>query len=153
MNALKAKTTVELKDGMAVESVLDNPPNTNPTSMTDLVKEVVNSVIGKNAKYMINSEKTVSVIDIGVKPDHHGTRFRQLVVEANCLNMTVSIKEGFKSVHGGQEQSKTINQFVVPINETEAYGMLQRRFFNYQPNKNLNEGTVLLDVLVKTVKS
>lgn len=122
---------------------------TKPTSIIELVDQLIDSIKGFGAKY--NHDKTLSVVDLANKGSQQGTTYRQLFVRANQGYMNVSIIEAFKSSHGGGEQGKTLFKFDVPISEAEAYLKLQVRFYSYSESDNLTNGFQVLDLIRKTV--
>jgi hypothetical protein len=119
-------------------------------TVESMVTNIISAITGYSAKF--NNERTMAVVDLGTKGAHQGTNFRQLFVEANQGFMKITVQEGFKSAHGGNEQRKPLMTFLVPTSETEAYEMLLVRFFNYKKQANLEQGEFLLDTLKKTVQ-
>lgn len=119
------------------------------STVESVVRDLIKAITGYSAKF--NNERTMSVIDLGTKGAHQGTNFRQLFVEANQGFMRITIQEGFKSAHGGNEQRKALMSFMVPTSEIEAYELLQIRFFNYKKQHNLEQGAFLVETLGKTV--
>ena len=88
---------------------------------------------------------------MGNRNTGQGMQFRQLFVKADAGFIAVRLIEGFKPAHGGSEQRKTLNGFVVPVGETEAYNALQRRFFAWTIGPNLEQGQVMLDTVQETI--
>ena len=124
---------------------------TDNSTVLSIVEGIIKAVTGYAAKF--NNDRTMAVIDLGMKGAHQGTNFRQLFIEANQGFMRISIQEGFKSAHGGNEQRKPLMSFMVPTSEYKAYEMLQVRFFNYKKAGNIEQGLFLVDTLQKTVQA
>lgn len=121
-----------------------------PTILSQ-VQAVIKAVAGYAAKF--NNARTVAVVDLGMRAGPQGSKFRQLYVEPRQGMITISLQEGFKSMHGGEGQRKVINAFSVPVTEFEAFDLLMKRFFNYKPNDNLSQAAFLVDSLQQTVGS
>ena len=150
--AATKETVEEAVEENTVESTVEDtltPPQ--PENVTVMVQRIIDTVKGYNAKF--NNERTLSVVDLGTQPAHQGTRYRQLYVEALQGLMVISLREGFKSVHGGNEQRRVLARVVVPVTETEAYHALLRRFFAYSEAKTLEDSNFLLNELTVTVKT
>lgn len=128
----------------------EKEPKTSTVDMSNEVDKLIQLVRGYAPKF--NREQQLSVVNLGDPVgDGQGIRFRQLFVEESTGYMTVSIKEGFKSNHGGQIQRKTLNSFRVPISDPESYARLQARFFGFNDATNKEEADVLLTTLGQSV--
>jgi len=139
------------KDNTEVEVKTTKTKTASNSTVESTVKDLIKAVTGFAAKF--NNQRTIAVVDLGIKGAHQGTSFRQLFIEASQGFLTVSIQEGFKSAHGGNEQRKPLMSFVVPTSEYKAYELLQARFFNYKKEANLEQGAFLVDTLKKTIQS
>lgn len=95
-----------------------------------------------------NREQKMSVVNLGAPVgDGQGVRFKQLFVEESVGFMTISLKDGFKSNHGGQIQRKTLNSFRVPVSDPHSYARLQARFFGFNQDTNYNDADLLLNAV------
>ena len=122
---------------------------TNSEKLLGLVQELLHAVTAKVVK--INHEEQAAGVDLGAVGGPTGTRFRQLFVKADAGFIAVRLIEGFKPAHGGAEQRKTLYAMSVPVHEKEAYDLLQRRFFGYSLQTNVEQGVVLLDMVKETL--
>ena len=113
------------------------------------VEAVLKAVRGYSAKF--NNERLLSVIDLGSRGAHQGTKFRQLYVQFTTGYINISLQEGFKSAHGGAEQRDTLFRFAVPTYKTELVKLLQDRFLNYVESSHVNEAVALVNALQGTV--
>ena len=117
--------------------------------LNEIVQGLLKAVADKKVK--INHEEQAAAVDLGNRNTGQGMQFRQLFVKADAGFIAVRLIEGFKPAHGGSEQRKTLNGFVVPVGETEAYNALQRRFFAWTIGPNLEQGQVMLDTVQETI--
>lgn len=153
VNALEStEEAIEVVQPEAITSGNVNRGNITPSApktMEDLVDQVIENVRGYGAKF--NKTRTLAVVDLASKGAQQGVTYRQLHIQADQGYMSVSLRETFKSSHGGQEQTKVLSSFSIPVYETKSFSKLQSRFFGYSTTKNVDEGVLLLDNLRKTV--
>jgi hypothetical protein len=151
MSEATETNTTEIKNGPgrppkpAVNA--EQPPNSD--KLKDIVDELLRLVSHK--KVRINHEDQSAGVDLGSRGMPSGLQYRQLVVKADAGFIAVRLIEGFKPMHGGSEQRKTLYSIVVPVGEAKAYGALQRRFFGYDLAVNVDNGKVFLDMVVETI--
>jgi hypothetical protein len=137
----------EVKEVKEVEESWEGSDTMDSASIVDGLLKLVS---GFSAKF--NREQGLAVVDLKHRQEAQGTRFRQLFVSQKNGVIAISLVESFKSAHGGNEQRKTLQGFVVSVSDIEQYGRLERRFFNYDPSKNVTQGKLLLDELETTVR-
>ena len=129
------------------------PKKQAPTASDELntiVQGLLQAVVDKKVK--VNHDEQAAAVDLGNRVRAgQGMEFRQLFVKADAGFIAVRLIEGFKPAHGGSEQRKTLYAISVPVGETEAYNALQRRFFGYSLQTNVEQGKVLLDTVLETV--
>lgn len=138
-------STVTHEQGVSVEDLVED------TELEGHVERLIDLVKGFTPTF--NRQQRLSVVNLNSRNTGQGVKYRQLFVEEMPGFMVVSLREGFKSAHGGTDQKKTLNLFRVPISEFALYSRVQKRFFGYVPQKNSNEATLLLDTLEQTVRS
>jgi hypothetical protein len=113
--------------------------------VTELLK------VTSHKKVRINHEEQTAGVDLGARGMPNGLQFRQLFVKADAGFIAVRLIEGFKPTHGGSEQRKTLHSIIVPVGETEAYRMLQHKFFGYDLKANVEAGVVFMDTVLETI--
>jgi len=60
---------------------------------------------------MFNRKQRMSVVDLGSRHTGQGMKYRQLFVEETPGLLNVTIREGFKSSHGGTDQRNVLYGF------------------------------------------
>lgn len=151
------ETAVESTEDVA-EAAHEPTEATEPTKtsktgkdLTAMVDRLMELVRGFTPTF--NRKQRVSVVNLGSKPVTQGVKYRQLFVEETPGMMVITMFEGFKSNHGGADTKDKLNSFSVPVSDPELYSRVHNRFFGYQPRKNLNDASLLLDKLEQTVRT
>ena len=130
------------------EQVEETLTPTGPENVDELVDALLGEIRGIKVK--CNPERTLAVVDVASRNSHQGVQYRQVYVELKPYGIDVTLREGFKSSHGGMDQMKTLHGFSVPSLETVAYTKLFTRFFNYNRDRNVKSGTLFLNELQRT---
>jgi len=122
---------------------------TNSEKLLEMVQELLR--VTSHKKVRINHEEQTAGVDLGARGMPNGLQFRQLFIKADAGFLAIRLIEGFKPAHGGSEQRKTLHSLIVPVGEMEAYSALQRRFFGYDLQSNVDNGEVFMDTVVETI--